>query len=175
LTSDDLAPLPCTSINIHSPPLVVSACECEDIQKICGSLDDLRETTVDTLPFCFLPSASVDAIIFTEHSIITIQITNAQSHDAEGIVFSNIIENLPVLPTSTIQGEKSKGNVEPPILCHVFLTDREEKARALRHQTLTELPRNIHVYSAVFDVGRFKVNSEHMRRLDKARVRGSWQ
>lgn len=166
LTSDDEAQLPCTSVDTHSPRLTISACEWKDTQKTCGSLDDLRNlnTTEKTLPFCFLPSASVDAIIFTDHSIITIQITNAQSHDTTETVFRDIKTKLPKNP---------KRDAKPRTWCHVFITDHEQKARALRRQPLTGLSEDFHIYSAVFGIGQFQVKSEHMRRLDEARVRGS--
>jgi hypothetical protein len=172
LASDDLAPLPCTSINTHSPQLTVSACGWKGTQKICGSLNDLQKTTVDTLPLCFLPSASVDAIIFTEHFIITIQITNSRSQNTKKRFFSDIKKNLPTITITP--GKKAKQYVKPPTWCHVFITDHEKKTRALRHQKLTELPRDVHPYSAVFDVDQFKVKSEHMRHLDEVRVRAPW-
>ncbi len=59
-------------------------------------------------------------------------------------------------------------------LCHVFITDNENKASSLRGQTLSDLPAHIGVYSAVFSIGQSGITSERMRALDEVRVSESW-
>lgn len=176
LTSSDMASLPCTHANNKSPELKIPSCWCKDTQKICGNLNDLQKMRLNTLPFCFLPSsepfASVDAIVFTRQFIITIQVTIAQSYDVKEQLFSEIKKSLPAIPT-TLAKRGTKRAKPLPTWCHVFITDDNDKARRLQNQKLPELPKGVHIYSTVFDVGQFKSSSDHMRRLDDTRVRGS--
>ncbi|KAH8988881.1 hypothetical protein EDB92DRAFT_1817364 [Lactarius akahatsu] len=106
-------------------------------------------TRVDTLPFCFLPGSrsfpTSDAIVITEKSIITIQATVSRSHTANKDGFDQIQENLPTVK----KRRRRKRN-----WFHVFVTDNESNAVALRTQTSNDLPTHIRVYSARFNVGQ---------------------
>jgi hypothetical protein len=54
-----------------------------------------------------------------------------------------------------------------------FLTDTEDKAEALRSQTLPEIPTNIHVYSAIADIDELDsiLTDERMNILQNDKVR----
>ena len=179
LSSFNMAPLSCTPrhANGRQPELKIPSCGCDDAHKICGSLNDLHNTSVNALPFCFLPSsasfATADAIVITKQFIITIQVTIARSHDAKGKGFVDIKASLPTIPSTPEKRgtKKSKPKPKSRTWCHVFITDDSDKAGRLRNQNLPELPIETYVYSAVFDVGQFKLDSDRMRRLDDARVR----
>ena len=88
LSSYNMAPLSCTPKHAdgQQPELEIPSCGCDDAHKICGSLNDLSKTIVNTFPFCFLPSSgsfpTADTIVITKQSIITIQVTIARSHDS---------------------------------------------------------------------------------------------
>jgi hypothetical protein len=182
LSSYDMTSLPCTPTRAagnNSPKLEIPSCRCDDEHKICGSLSDLQNTRVTAVPFCFLPSstsvATADAVVITKQFIITIQVTIADSYDAKGKGFNDIRKSLPAIATTPEkQGIRTRKSKPPSrTWCHVFLTDTNDKAGLLRNQTLPEIPKGTYVYSAVFDVGQFNLDSRRMRRLNRARVRGS--
>jgi hypothetical protein len=105
-------------------------------------------------------------------------VTISHRHTTEESGFTTIKQNLPTITAvakRTNEGRKKRKKKDKgPLWCHVFITDDEEKAKSLRAQTLSELPRGIFVYSAVFSVGEFDVTSERMRRLEEEMVSESW-
>jgi hypothetical protein len=175
LSSQDLASLPCTPAESGQPSLEIPAC---GDQTIFSSATALKTTNVHKLPFCFLPASqtlpAIDAVVFTDRFIITIQVTISHRHTAKESGFTTIKQGLPTITAAARRTNKGGKKEKGPQWCHVFITDHEEKARSLRGQTLSELPRGIFVYSAVFNVGQFNVTSKRMRRLEEDRVSESW-
>ena len=180
LSSYNVAPLSCTPKHAdgQQPKLEIPSCGCDDAHKICGSLNDLSKTIVNTFPFCFLPSSgsfpTADAIVITKQSIITIQVTIARTHDAKKKGFEDIKASLPTIPGTLEKGtKKSKSKSKRRTWCHVFITDDSDKVGRLQNQKLPKVLPGTYIYSAVFDVGQFKSDSVHMKQLDDARVRWS--
>ena len=172
--SSDLAPLAC--IPVDSSRLQIPTCGEE--KTICGRLAALKSMQVDKFPFCFLPTkgsdtlSAIDAIVFTQQSIITIQIitSDPNQYSANEGDFAEIENHLPTITTTRRTWKMTR---KPHSRCHVLITDDEAKARTLtrRGQTLSGNPKLPRVYSAVFAFGQFEITSEQMRRLDEARVR----
>jgi hypothetical protein len=98
---------------------------------------------------------AVDAIIVTDKFIITLQVASAYTQRDSFVD----IKNFP-----------PRGIRKNCRLCHVFTTDDNGKAR---YQTLSDLPRGIHVYSGI-DVSRSEITLEHMGAFDEMKVSGLW-
>ena len=112
LPSYNMAPLSCTPKHAdgQQPKLEIPSCGCDDAHKICGSLNDLSKTIVNTFPFCFLPSSgsfpTADTIVITKQSIITIQVTITRTHDTKKKGFEDIKASLPTIPGTPEKGTK---------------------------------------------------------------------
>ena len=109
---------------------------------------------------------TVDAIFLTENFIITVQMTVASTHNANSIGFEKVYQHLPSKVKATLQWG------------HVFLSNSEDKATALREQRLTDLPQKmeIGVYSAVIDIDLCGsiLTPERVEELNKYKVRRYW-
>jgi hypothetical protein len=154
--------LDCTAAKSGESNIKIPACA-EERTFFFGSLTSLKDATVGGFPSCFLPTsqalAAVDAIIFTTDCIITVQVTISDSHSAEEKGFDDIKKNLP-------------SGIIKDHWYHIFITDKEVKARSLRHQTLSGLPKNILLYSGVFDLGLSGITSAKMKVFDENKVIG---
>jgi hypothetical protein len=162
--------LPCTPRPAATPPPAIRICAYgQERTSFFSSSTALKEKAKMDKPLCLLPTTSqiftaVDAIILTETAIITVQVTVTISHKHSANLKDDFIEIKKSIPRDII--EKCKW------WCHVLITDEQVKAKALRDQTLSDLP-DIWFYSAVFDVGRPDITRAHVEAFDKTRVSGS--
>ena len=102
---------------------------------------------------------SFDAIICTDKNIVTIQLAVSSKHSMKAEDFKRLKYNLP----AEFEGNRN--------WCHVFVTDREEKAVLLRKQYQeVALERNILIDSAVLDVPSLKFAPEDVERAFTPRV-----
>jgi hypothetical protein len=144
-----------------SPRLVIPACK--DKMEFFTKAEDLKLVDQRNLPQClvFVSQAfpTLDAIVITTNSIITVQVTIDSAQDANESEFQKVYSNLP----SSIRIGRTR--------CNVFVTDSEDKAKSLREQQLT-IPTDIHVYSASVDIGQLDsiVTDRHMEELENAIV-----
>jgi hypothetical protein len=124
------------------------------------------------LPFCLVPVfqtfAATDAIVLTEDSIITLQMTVSSKHDAKNVGFQKIFDGLPAK------------FLRPRTWRHVFLTDSEDKVKALRNQKLkkndgTEVI-DIHIYSAVINIHDWDliITSDRTDELKEVAISRHW-
>jgi hypothetical protein len=165
LASDpNVDPLVCSPAEPEpdSSVLEIPACEKERAY-FFGSktaLMSLKKASLGKLPVCLLPTSkafvAVDAIILTKDSIITIQVTISDKHSAK----------------SGFDDVEEAGIRKGRSWCHVFITDNDRRAESLRGQTLGDLPKDISLHSAVFDIGR--IYHEHLHAFDNKKVSGSW-
>jgi len=114
--------------------------------------------------FCLLTvpqtCAPVDAIVCTKEAIITVQVAVSYSlrYRAGPNDFERIHAQLPVL-----FGETRRW-------CHVFVTGDEENAVPLRYVPTKDLPADLNIYSAVFDLGRLSSIRERLGELIEERI-----
>jgi hypothetical protein len=161
--------LQCTPAVLSSPQLKIPACP--------GNLnffynpEELHQLNEPERPICLVPTSAtfptLDAIVLTNDTVITIQITIASKHDTKRIEFDRVYKNLP-------PGLLTKRSHR----CHVFITDGDVNEKLLREQTLTEIPKEIHVYSALVDVEELDsmvpVTEERLEALEKARLESKY-
>ncbi|KAH9026490.1 hypothetical protein EDB85DRAFT_1979187 [Lactarius pseudohatsudake] len=124
------------------------------------SMNDLRTMNGDQPPFCLLPKRpdfpNADAVVITDEFVITIQVILSNWHEAKGRDFDEIKELIP----PRLRRDKWR---------HVFITNSYNRA------SLPELPKNLVVYSGVFDIDRSGVTRKHMEALNEEKlVSGSW-
>ncbi|KAI0298440.1 hypothetical protein B0F90DRAFT_1669030 [Multifurca ochricompacta] len=114
--------LPCTPARSDLPQLTIPACQGHlnlsyEEQHSLEYLNRIRR------PFCVIPtsktSATVDATIFTDRHIITIQVTVASEHSVKETGFGQIANSFP----KTFRQSRE--------WCHVFVTDEAENAKSL--------------------------------------------
>jgi hypothetical protein len=140
--------LPCVPAGGSSPALEIPACWYS--MQFFSKEGDLKDVGEHDLPKCLVPVSqsfpTVDAIVVTGTSIITVQITVTSAHDTKDSGFQKVYDNLP----STVLNLRRR--------CHVFVTDTEDKAEFLRQQQLT-LPTNmtIDVYSTFVNVDQLNL------------------
>lgn len=146
-----------------SDVIKIPSCPGEDQTVFFHSITQLKNMTVTQLPSCFLPLSqtfpSIDAIVLTAEHLITIQVTISSKHSANKIGFDRIRESgirKKNLPTGT----KDRG------WCHVFVSDTEDSATSLRHQTLSDVSNDISIYSATFDVSRSDRSVENIETFE---------
>ncbi len=117
------------------------------------------------LPLCLLPTSksfpSADAIVITDESVITIQVTVSDQHSKKGSGFTDIKKLIP----PGLRRDNWR---------HVFITDDDDRAVSLRNQTLRGLLEDILLYSGVFDIGRSSVTRKHMEAFNEKKVSGFW-
>jgi hypothetical protein len=155
--------------SLHSTParssngLEIPACTKEGQTVLFKRKTALKNMEVKHFPLCFLPGSqtfpTIDAIILTTKCLITVQVTMSNEHSANTIGFDEIRE-------SGIRNRTATARTKPRCWCHVFVTDEESKAKSLREQTFSNLPEDIYIYSAVFDIGQSDINIEKMRLFD---------
>jgi hypothetical protein len=140
--------------------LQIPACK-EERTVFFDSLTALKGATVDGFPSCFLPSfptlAAVNAIIFTNNSLITVQVTISDRHSAEKSDLDDINKSLP------------SGIIKDPWY-HVIITDNDMNAWSLRRQTMNGLPEGPVFYSGVFDLSRSDITLAEMKAFDEKKV-----
>ena len=111
-----------------------------------------KDLRMKSLPLLLFPTSpeftTIDAVVLTEESIITIQVAISDSHPVNRGDFA-IIEDY--LPNATRRSKR---------WCHVFITDDENSATSLRSQTFKGLPSEVQIYSTVFDVGTPGIDRE---------------
>jgi hypothetical protein len=138
--ASDLGSLNCTPAR---GPSILKIPACGNRMVFFGNHTALKETKVDKLPFCLVPTcrtfAAIDMIILTVNSLITVQVTISAEHSEKESGFEQV---------------KNSGIREDRQWQHIFITDDDNKARFLRSQALIYLSGDISVYSAVFNVGR---------------------
>jgi hypothetical protein len=158
--------LPCTPAVDSSPSLYIPACG--DRMQFFSNIDELK-VDENECRTCWVPASEKfptwDAIILTDKFIITVQMTLASRHDAE-IEFEKAYKSLP------------SEFIETRHWCHVFLTDKEDKADSLRRQKLTEVPREmkIQIYSALINIEESNslLTAERVEKLENDRVSRYW-
>ncbi|KAH9003452.1 hypothetical protein EDB86DRAFT_2362458 [Lactarius hatsudake] len=135
------------------PILEIPACGKEKTT-FFGSKNGLTNVKWDELPLCLLPTVknfpTADAIVITDESIITIQVTVSYKHKVKEVGFTKIEK----LISSYVTRDK---------WFHVFVTDDDNTAASLLNQYLPEVPEDVVIYSAVFDTGRLAVTRENMK------------
>ncbi len=160
----NVEPLHCSPAIACQSDLQIPVCG-EEQTNIFSSLTALRNINVDKLPLCLLPASqnftAIDAIIFTNQLIITVQVTISKKHNVKKGGLTNIERSI----SPEIRKDRK--------WCHAFITDNEGKTVSLCHQTLNNLPQNTCIYSGVFDVSQSGITHEHMKALDKSKVSGS--
>jgi len=156
--------LQCTAKGTNPDALEIPACPTEDQRVFLSSKTTLKAAKVKLLPSCFFPGSqtfpTVDAIILTNDCLITVQVTISSRHSAKEAGFNLVRE-------SGIQKKKKPNRNDDRRWCHVFVTDEESKAKSLREQNRDDLPEDISIYSAVFDVGGLDINVEKIRAFEK--------
>ncbi|KAI9446795.1 hypothetical protein H4582DRAFT_2070118 [Lactarius indigo] len=152
----NVQPLDCFHAVPGLPNLQIPSCR-EKQTSYFGSLTALNEVKVDGLPLFLSPTsqtlATVDAIVFTDKFIITIQVTVSRnpSTTGGGSTLADIKKSIP----RGIRGDRD--------WCHMYITDSVNKVNSLRTQTLSDLPNDIRVFYEVFDVGRLDIlTHEHL-------------
>ncbi|KAH9000664.1 hypothetical protein EDB86DRAFT_3075130 [Lactarius hatsudake] len=158
----NMEPLRCYPAVTGWPDLQIPACR-EKQTKVFSSLDALKKVKKKALPLCLLPVSrtlpAVDAIVLTDQFIITVQVTLAYRHSVKKDGFTQIEESIPAW---IMNGCKWR---------HTFITDDEATAVALRRQTFSDLPKNIRIYSGVFNVGQSGISRPHMKALNESKKR----
>ncbi|KAH9048284.1 hypothetical protein EDB84DRAFT_299074 [Lactarius hengduanensis] len=124
-----------------------------------GSLTALNEVKVDKL---FLSPtsqtlAAVDAIVFTDKFIITVQVAVSGKPSTKGSDFAwaDIKKSIP----RDIREDRDWR--------HMYITDSVNKVQSLRNQTSSDLPKDIRVYYEVFNVGRLDISHDHLEVFDE--------
>ncbi|KAI0250344.1 hypothetical protein BJV78DRAFT_1283292 [Lactifluus subvellereus] len=145
-----LEELPCTPRSpgllrpLHTIPV------CKEVMVFSG-MSTFESASKHKTPFCWLPTSQVfpvtDAIICTNTHIITIQSTVSSHHD------------LNVEQFKKIQAAFLKSFQHNRQWCHVFITNEEDKAKALREQVFRGLPNGVDIYSAVLGMDKFRLTA----------------
>ncbi|KAH9074282.1 hypothetical protein EDB83DRAFT_2549740 [Lactarius deliciosus] len=144
--------------------LEIPACG-EEQTTFFDSKNGLEIVNRDKLPLCLLPTSkdfpTAKAIVITDEFIITIQVITSDRHSAKGSDLADIKRLIP----PGLGRDKWR---------HVFITDDDRRAISLRNQTLPELPKDILVYSGVFNVGWSGVTRKRMESFnEKKKVAGN--
>ncbi|KAH9010580.1 hypothetical protein EDB85DRAFT_1211358 [Lactarius pseudohatsudake] len=154
----NLEPLRCFATG--EPILEIPTCGKEKTT-FSGSDDAVENVNWDELPLCLMPTVknypTADAIVITDESIITIQVTVSYRHKAKETGFTKIEK----LISSHVTRDK---------WFHVFVTDGDRAAASLQDQYLPEVPEDIVIYSTVFDIGRSAVTRENMKAFNEKRL-----
>ena len=129
--------------------------------------EELKNISEPGKPMCLVPTSrtfpTVNVIVLTDKTVITVQITIALKHDVKEQEFDLIYRNLP--PDLLAKRPKR---------CHLFITDKEINAKSLREQNHTQIPNGTLVYSTAISVETMDLTvpatEERMDALEKARV-----
>ncbi|KAH9013244.1 hypothetical protein EDB84DRAFT_1568754 [Lactarius hengduanensis] len=153
-------PLPCIAADSGPSTLEVPV----SLPKQSFSLNSaasLTDVNNHTLPFCLIPSSNYvafDAIVCSEDSFFTIQVTVSSTHSANPEGFENLRRDVPTL------------FLADRTWYHVFVTTDKRKAKKLRNMKLKNLPAEVIICSAVFDVDR--LGSIHERLVEMCKKKG---
>ncbi|KAH9038961.1 hypothetical protein EDB85DRAFT_1887706 [Lactarius pseudohatsudake] len=157
-TRPDLRPLHCSPAVHGLRDLQILPCR-EKQTSYFGSLTALNEVKVDKL---FLSPtsqtlAAVDAIVFTDKFIITVQVAVSGKPSTKGSDFAwaDIKKSIP----RDIREDRDWR--------HMYITDSVNKVQSLRNQTSSDLPKDIRVYYEVFNVGRLDIGHDHLEVFDE--------
>ncbi|KAH9027065.1 hypothetical protein EDB84DRAFT_317873 [Lactarius hengduanensis] len=159
-TNSNVDPLRCFATG--QLDLEIPACG-EEQTTFFDSKNGLEKVNRDKLPLCLLPTSedfpTAKAIVITDEFVITIQVITSDRHSAKGSDLADIKKLIP----PGLGRDK---------WCHVFITDNDSRAISLRNQTLPELPKDILVYSGVFNIGWSGVTRKHMESFDEKKKVG---
>ena len=133
----------CYSDLIFTPDLKILPCR--ENMRYFSEFDELMDVHRDEKRLCmvlvFQADPTLDAIVITKRSVITVKITLSHKHDANPAVFKNVYD-----------GFSPEFLSQPRERYHVFLTDTVDKAILLRKQkTLRDKVKKemgINLYSA---------------------------
>ncbi|KAH9180197.1 hypothetical protein EDB89DRAFT_1900160 [Lactarius sanguifluus] len=102
--------------------------------------------------------AAVDAIVFTDKFIITVQVAVSGKPSTKGsdLAWADIKKSIP----RGIRGDRDWR--------HMYVTDSVYKAKFLQNQTSSDLPKDIRVYYEVFNVGRLDMTHQHLEAFDES-------
>ena len=165
--------LSCTYATERTPRLLIPSCQ-ENL-KFFYKAEELKDISEPEKPLCLVPTSrtfpSLDAVVLTSNTVITIKITIAFKHSANEEEFDLIYRNL---PPGLLQ--------KRPYRNHVFVTDKEINAKSLREQkslqNLTENPKGIAIFSTAIGVDYLDstapATEERVDALEKARVSIYW-
>jgi hypothetical protein len=154
-TTDTAAPEPFTLYPVGSESVFVF--------EGCKALTRAQDhTTSGWLPAA-LNFPSIDAIIFTDGLIVTIQSTISSTHDAKDIGFKQIAQGF----------KKALRYFRSLQWRHIFVTHSDENAQQLRSQSLPGLEsKRIWVYSAVLNPANLRLTPQKLHDAQRIRVRG---
>ncbi|KAH9025509.1 hypothetical protein EDB85DRAFT_215962 [Lactarius pseudohatsudake] len=154
-------PLPCIAADSGPSTLEIFVSLPKQSFKL-NSAASLNDVNNHTLPFCLIPSSSnyvaFDAIVCSEDSFFTIQVTVSSTHSADPEAFAKLRRDVPSLFLAN------------RTWYHVFVTTHERKAEKLRNMKLKNLPAEVTICSAVFDVDR--LGSIHERLVEMCKKKG---
>ncbi|KAH9034727.1 hypothetical protein EDB85DRAFT_979997 [Lactarius pseudohatsudake] len=156
-------PLPCIAAESgpSTPGLEIPVSRRERSFAI-NSAVSLKEADEHTALFRLIPTSqnfpAFDAIVCSQDSFFTIQVTISSTHSANLDDFENIRREV---PSSFLKSRK---------WYHVFVTNNQIKAESLRNKTRKDLPGEIVVCSAVFDVDQ--LGSIHRRLIEMSKEKG---
>jgi hypothetical protein len=153
--------LPCTPRSPGSRKPLHTIPVCKKVMAFSG-MSTFKSANKHKTPFCWLPTSQVfpvtDAIICTNTHIITIQSTVSSHHDLNVEQFEKIQAAFPKLFQRHRQW------------CHVFITNEEDKAKALREQVFRGLPNDVDIYSAVLGMNKFRLTAKDLTDVERVRV-----
>ena len=156
--------LPCTGAEVNLPELKLPSCPTDP--KFFLKPEELAEISEPNQPKCLIPTSrlpTLDAVVLTNDSIITVQITISPKHDTKEKGFGPIYNNLP-------HALKQKR----PNRYHIYITDEETNAISLREQNRTEVPTQIRVYSTAIEVedleSKVPMTHKRVKALQKSKV-----
>ena len=155
----------CTGAEASFPELQLPSCPTDP--KFFLKPEELAKISEPDQPKCLIPTSrnfpTLDAIVLTSDSIITVQITISSKHDATGKGFGLIYNNLP-------HDMKQKR----PNRYHLYITDEETNAKSLQEQNWTDIPTETRVYSTVIGVehleSKVQLTHDRVKALQKAKV-----
>lgn len=155
------SPLPCKTDNSGLTSFESPVSSREHLHSIT-SQQTLRNVNQYILPCCLIPVsqnfATVDAIVCSDDSFFTIQATVSSTHSAKPVGFNTIRE---AVPTTFLRARK---------WYHVFITNDESKAESLRNQQRDDLPDDITICSAVFDIDQLGSIRQRLAEWNETRV-----
>jgi hypothetical protein len=162
--NDSLQCFPASGM-VRPPELEIPACR--EKMEFFSKVDELKNVDEHESLLCLVPVLqtfpTLDAIIITTDSVISIQMTVAGRHDAKMIGLWKVYNAF------TPEFRHKKRN-----RFHVFLTDTEDKAQSLRTQKVKDevATEGIHLYSAFikFEVLDSIITVERFNDLETKRV-----
>ncbi|KAH9077736.1 hypothetical protein EDB83DRAFT_1509422 [Lactarius deliciosus] len=154
-------PLPCIAADSGPSTLEIPV----SLRKQSFSLDSaasLKDVNNHSIPFCLIPTSSnfvaFDAVVCSQDSFFTIQVAVSSRHSANPCCFENIRCEVPPL------------FLERRKWYHVFVTNDKRKAENLQNQKPKNLPAEVIICSAVFEIDR--LGSIHERLVDMNKEKG---